>query len=77
MVEDNMDPGPGALPFALTQRELAARWRISPRTLERWRANKTGPAWLKIGGCIIYRTADILAHERAHVLGGSSSDKAE
>ena len=45
--------------------ELAARWRVSPRTLERWRAEGYGPAWLTIGGSIRYRLADVLAFERA------------
>ncbi|PWR02380.1 hypothetical protein DKT77_12650 [Meridianimarinicoccus roseus] len=49
----------------LTQRELAARWRVSPRTLERWRAEGYGPAWLTIGGSIRYRLADVLTFERA------------
>jgi hypothetical protein len=32
----------------LTQAELARRWRISPRTLERWRWKKTGPCYTKL-----------------------------
>lgn len=29
----------------LNQSELADRWRISPRTLERWRFMKVGPVF--------------------------------
>ena len=47
------------------QVELAFRWRISPRTLERWRCSKTGPIFLKIGGRVIYRLEDIEAFEIA------------
>ena len=47
--------------------ELAFRWRISPRTLERWRWSKTGPVFLKIGGRIIYRLEDIEAFEKASI----------
>jgi predicted site-specific integrase-resolvase len=47
----------------LTQRELAQRWRISPRTLERWRWLQEGPLFLKIGGRVVYRLEDIEAYE--------------
>ena len=48
-----------------TQRELADRWRISARTLERWRWVGQGPSYLKIGGSIAYRMEDVLAYEKA------------
>lgn len=51
----------------LTQRELAARWKVSGRTLERWRAEHYGPAWISIGGSIRYRMSDVLAWEAAHL----------
>src|SRR5690606_37871135 len=47
----------------LTQRELVLRWKVSGRTLERWRAHRYGPAWIVIGGSIRYRMADVLAFE--------------
>lgn len=47
----------------LNQVELAARLKISPRTLERWRWNGEGPAFLKIGGRVIYRLEDVEAYE--------------
>ena len=43
----------------LTPAELAARWRVSPRTLERWRVNGTGPCWLKLCGRVVYRQEDV------------------
>jgi hypothetical protein len=49
----------------LNQTELAARWTISARTLERWRWTGDGPAFLKIGGRVVYRLEDVLAYERA------------
>jgi hypothetical protein len=49
------------------QAELAFRWRISPRTLERWRWSKTGPVFLKIGGRVIYRLEHIEAFEKASI----------
>jgi hypothetical protein len=50
----------------LTQSELAERWRISPRTLEKWRYLGIGVEHLKIGGRVIYRVADVRAYEAAH-----------
>jgi len=47
----------------LTPRELAARWTISRRTLERWRWLRRGPAFIKIGGSARYRLEDIEAYE--------------
>jgi hypothetical protein len=47
----------------LNQIDLARRWRISPRTLERWRWLNQGPAYLKIGGRVVYRVEDIEAYE--------------
>ena len=48
----------------LHQQELADRWRISPRTLERWRWRKSGPSYHKIGGRVVYRLEDIVDFER-------------
>ncbi len=47
----------------LNQIELADRWNISERTLERWRWTGEGPAYLKIGGRVVYRLGDIEAYE--------------
>ena len=47
----------------LNQIELAERWNISKRTLERWRWIGEGPAYLKIGGRVVYRLEDIERYE--------------
>lgn len=47
----------------LHQTDLARRWRISPRTLERWRWLGQGPRYLKIGGRVVYRAEDVEAYE--------------
>ena len=62
----------------LNQLELARRWALSPRTLERWRWLKQGPTYLKIGNRIVYRLEDIECHEaeRLHVTGGAHGGKA-
>ena len=45
------------------QTDLAARWLVSPRTLERWRWLGTGPRYHKIGGRVVYKLEDIEAFE--------------
>jgi hypothetical protein len=49
----------------LNQIDLARRWRMSERTLERWRWLREGPQYLKIGGRVVYRLDDIEAFEVA------------
>ena len=43
----------------INQKQLADRWDLSERTLERWRAIGWGPLFLKIGGRVVYRVEDI------------------
>lgn len=45
------------------QVELSRRWRLSPRTLERWRYQGAGPQYLKVGGRVVYRLTDIETFE--------------
>ena len=47
----------------LTQLDLARRWRMSPRTLERWRWLHYGPAYLRLGRVVVYRLEDVKAFE--------------
>ena len=47
----------------LNQTDLACRWDISPRTLERWRWLGEGPRYIKIGGRVVYRVEEIEAFE--------------
>jgi predicted site-specific integrase-resolvase len=54
----------------LKQSELAERWNMSPRTLERWRWLGQGPRSVKIGGRVRYPVDAVEAFEaeqrRAH-----------
>ena len=50
---------------AWTEAELAERWGISTRTLQRWRRDGRGPDFLRIGRRVIYPLADIAAFEDA------------
>lgn len=47
----------------INQRELANRWGCSEACLERWRSDGTGPQYLKLGGRVMYRLADVEAYE--------------
>jgi hypothetical protein len=51
----------------LDQVQLARRWGISERTLERWRWKRCGVKYLKLGGHIAYRLIDIEEYERTHL----------
>lgn len=48
----------------LTSMQLSQRWCISSSTLERWRWLGVGLPYIKVGGRIRYRLADITAYEQ-------------
>ena len=49
----------------ITQDQLAKRWQISPRTLERQRWLGTGPRYYKLNNLVRYLSTDIIEYERA------------
>ena len=51
----------------LTEKELAARWRVSVRTLQNWRWMGRGPRFLKIGARVLYPIGEVEAFEAAQV----------
>jgi predicted site-specific integrase-resolvase len=51
----------------MNQNALAARWDISPRTLERWRWAGIGPLFIKLGGRVVYRLKDVEAFEAEQI----------
>jgi predicted DNA-binding transcriptional regulator AlpA len=44
-------------------KDLARRWGVSTRTLDRWRRVDQGPKYLKLGWLVAYRKADVLEFE--------------
>jgi len=48
----------------LNEHELAERWGISIKTLQRWRCMALGPRFLKLGNRVGYRLEDIEQYER-------------
>lgn len=52
----------------LDTKQLAERWRRSPRTIEGWRNKKIGPDYLNLNGKIVYDIVEIMkAEEEAKV----------
>lgn len=60
-----------------SQHELARRWVISPRTLERWRWTGEGPRYLKLNGRIAYRLSDVEAFEEARLHESTTTRRSE
>lgn len=48
----------------MTERQVALRWRISLKTLRRWRLDNEGPVWHKLFHHVRYHEADIIEFER-------------
>ena len=46
-------------PTLMPQSQLAECLNVSPRTLERWRVEGGGPAFVKAGRRVLYRTTDV------------------
>lgn len=64
---DALVPSP---PVWLTTGELAVRWKLTERTLERWRAERYGPVWHVLGGSIRYLMSEVEAFENRTRRGG-------
>lgn len=39
----------------INESELAVRWKVNKRTLQRWRQNGTGPRSFKVNGVVRYQ----------------------
>lgn len=48
----------------MNEQQLAARWNISTKTLRRWRADKIGPVYRKLGQLVRYFEEDVQEFER-------------
>ena len=59
---------PWPTPPHLTQRQLAERWGISERTLEKWRWAGRGPGHIRLGqrSVIRYPLAEVEKYEAEH-----------
>jgi hypothetical protein len=43
----------------LTETDVAERLRVSLASVRRWRLEKRGPAFVKVGACVRYRPEDL------------------
>jgi len=60
----------------LNQVQLSRRWSISPRTLERWRVEGTGPKFVAMGPRRrLYRMSDVDDWARSQTFGSTSEAK--
>ena len=57
----------------LKESELAERWGVSPKTLQRWRTERRGPPYLKLSKRVTYPLEDILAFENSQKMGTEGS----
>ena len=55
----------------LNPSELAERWHLSVKTLERWRSEGSGPVYLKLHGKVLYRLSDVEDHETRYARRGT------
>ena len=49
------------MPELLNTTEAAQRLRLNPQTLNRWRRQGTGPAYLRVGKKVMYQADQITA----------------
>lgn len=49
----------------LTVEQLVSRWlgQVTKATLATWRSRGNGPAFVKVGGRVLYRVTDVEAYE--------------
>lgn len=60
----------------LSENDLASRWGMSPKTLQRWRMEGRGPIYLKLGKRVAYSMSTVLEYEQriTHI---STSERAK
>ena len=49
--------------IAINENELAQRWGVSPKTLQRWRSEGRGPRYLKLSKRVTYPLDEIFIFE--------------
>ncbi|MFN3297748.1 helix-turn-helix transcriptional regulator [Caldimonas sp.] len=69
---DSLSPGDRRV---LNENELAQRWGLSPKTLQRWRSEGRGPRYLKLSKRVSYPLESVIEFERG-ALHDSTSERA-
>lgn len=69
-------PSSDADDVLLTEKELATRWGVTPKMLQKWRTAGGSLPYVKLGKSrtspVRYRLSDALAFEREHLFGSTS-----
>lgn len=60
-------PQANGMPKFLTEEQLAERWVISPKALQKWRLTGEGPIFVKIGSRVRYSIDEIEKFEACAV----------
>jgi hypothetical protein len=60
----------------LTRVEVAARQKVTTKTLAQWACQNRGPAFRKFGSHCRYRLSDVIAWENAQMARGDCSNTA-
>lgn len=68
---NSLSPGD---PRVLNENELAQRWGISPKTLQRWRSEGRGPKYLKLSKRVSYPLDAVIDFE-TNALHDSTSER--
>jgi predicted DNA-binding transcriptional regulator AlpA len=74
--DDTTQKSPIEVAIYITQDQLARRWQISPRTLERQRWIGEGPKYVKLGGAVRYLSTDVLEYERRRTVDPATKKEA-
>ena len=51
---------------AFTETELALRWNVSAKTLQRWRSDGVGPPYIKLSKAVRYPVDQVVVYEQAN-----------
>jgi hypothetical protein len=66
------EPPPVAHRAVLSEADLASRWGMSPKTLQRWRIEGRGPRYFKLGKRVSYPLEMVLAFEQRSIYESTS-----
>lgn len=58
--------------YAVGREEAGAYIGVSPRTLDRWRTDGTGPRFSRVNGRVLYRVKDLEAFVDRRMQGGAA-----
>lgn len=58
----------------LDEKQLAERWRLERKTIQKFRYEGGGPTYHKFGGSVRYALSDVIAYEETHKRENSCSN---